>query len=75
MAFEGESWIEIRSAAGKVLYTGTPKGGHTTIYATKGPISLTVARPEKVRIEYDGKPVQLKVAQGASIGRLRLPAQ
>lgn len=75
MAFEGESWIEIRSAAGKVLYTGTPKGGQTTIYATKGPISLTVARPEKVRIEYDGKPVQVKVAQGASIGRLRLPAQ
>ena len=75
IAFEGESWIEIRSGAGKVLYTGTPKGGQTTIYATKGPISLTVARPEKVRVEYDGKPAQLKVAQGASIGRLRLPAQ
>ncbi|HMN82776.1 MAG TPA: DUF4115 domain-containing protein [Burkholderiaceae bacterium] len=75
ITFDGESWIEIRSGAGKVLYTGTPKSGQTTIYATKGPISLTVARPEKVRIEYDGKPVQLKVAQGASIGRLRLPAQ
>lgn len=71
----GRELIEIRSGAGKVLYTGTPKGGQTTIYATKGPISLTVARPEKVRVEYDGKPAQLKVAQGASIGRLRLPAQ
>jgi cytoskeleton protein RodZ len=73
LMYDAESWVEVKQADGKVLLLGTQKAQSASDLTVKGPVSLIIGNAAKVKLEYDGKPVPLKVAQGTGIARVKLP--
>lgn len=56
---EGDSWIQVRDAAGIALYTGTGVAGTTRSVQGDPPFSIVVGNASMVALEYDGEPVDL----------------
>lgn len=70
--FGGESWVEVRDAAGAILYSGTNRAGSTRTVQGTAPFSLVVGNSANVTLEHDGKPVDLAAATRGSVARLTL---
>ncbi len=70
--FGGESWVEVRDAAGAILYSGTNRAGSTRTVQGTAPFSLVVGNSANVALEHDGKPVDLAAATRGSVARLTL---
>jgi len=66
-----ESWIEIRGAGGKVLFSGTLHSGDSRVIEGSGPYALTVGNPLGVSIEIRGRPVDLS-RFGSGVARFRV---
>lgn len=73
LVFAGESWVDVRQSDGKVLLFGLQKADTTRTVGARGPVSLTIGNAAKVRLEYDGRLVDMKAAGGSGVARLRLP--
>ncbi len=73
LKFDADSWVDIR-ADGKVLLLGTQKGQTISeVDAPPGtPLSLVIGNAEKVKLEFRGKPVPLKVQPGTGIAKVTL---
>ncbi|MHB8787038.1 MAG: RodZ domain-containing protein [Thauera sp.] len=70
--FGGESWVEVRDAAGAILYSGTNRAGSTRTVQGTPPFALVVGNAANVTLEHDGKPVDLAAATRGSVARLTL---
>ncbi|MFT4099947.1 MAG: helix-turn-helix domain-containing protein [Burkholderiaceae bacterium] len=74
LSFGADSWIDIRQRSdNKVLTMGTQKAKTTLELPIGAPVSVTIGNAEKVKAEFDGKPLGLKVQPGVGIARLTLP--
>lgn len=71
--YEGESWIEVRDANGKIIYSGTSARGTSRTVQGKPPFTLVVGNAPEVSLEYQGKPLDL--APHTKVGVARLTVQ
>lgn len=74
--FNGESWVEIKDAGGKRIFSQTSPGNtEKTLYGKSGkpPFSLTIGNAANVRLVYNSKPVDLiPYTKNAGVARLSL---
>jgi cytoskeleton protein RodZ len=74
--FNEESWVEIKDAGGKRIFSQTSPGNtEKTIYGKSGkpPFSLTIGNAANVRLVYNANPVDLiPYTKNAGVARLSL---
>ncbi|MDR2093333.1 MAG: DUF4115 domain-containing protein [Azoarcus sp.] len=61
--FSANAWVQVREGSegnGKLLFVGTGNAGSTRNIRGTPPFSLVVAKANRVVLEYNGKPVDLK---------------
>ncbi|MDM7322716.1 MAG: helix-turn-helix domain-containing protein [Gammaproteobacteria bacterium] len=56
---KAESWVQVKDAAGKVLFEGMLKPGSTRQLEGARPFQVVIGRAEAVTLSLDGKPVDL----------------
>lgn len=72
LAFEGDSWVEVRDAAGKsILSRLNPAGSSQALQGTP-PFTLVVGNAGKVKLNWRGKPVDLTPYIKVDVARLSL---
>ncbi|WP_340615692.1 cytoskeleton protein RodZ [Xenorhabdus entomophaga] len=59
MDFNGECWLEVKDAKGKILFSGTKKKGDNLKLSGVLPYSLNIGAPSQVKVQFQGKPVDL----------------
>ena len=75
LEFAGPSWVEVRDARGEVLMQRTHAANERQTLKGKLPLSLRIGNASVVRLQFDGKPVDLAPHTRAEIARLTLPLQ
>ena len=70
--FDEESWVEVRDADGKVIFTKLNKAGAEERVTGSPPLKLVVGNARGVRLTADDQPVDLAPYTGASVARLTL---
>lgn len=68
--YEGESWVEIRDASGKIIYSGTNAPGTSRTVQGQPPFALVVGNAPEVSLEYQGKPLDLAPHTRVGVARL-----
>lgn len=68
--FAGESWVEVRDAAGAMVHSGINKGGTSRTVQGKPPFALVIGNAREVALEYRGQPVDLVPHIRVSVARL-----
>lgn len=72
LAFDEEAWVEIRDRSGRRIFSQlNAKGTEETIQG-EGPFTLVVGNAAKVRITYNGKPVDLQPHIRVNVARFTL---
>jgi cytoskeleton protein RodZ len=72
LVFEQTSWVEIRDGRGKVVLSELNQGGSERLVEGRPPFSLVVGNAAHVRIDYNGKPVDLLPHTQSDVARLTL---
>ncbi len=74
LTFDRDAWVDIRREDGATLLQGNQRAKSVKQFETTSALTLVVANAEKVRVEFDGKPVDLKphIKKGGT-ARLTLP--
>jgi cytoskeleton protein RodZ len=67
-----DSWIEVRPAKGRALFSGMVKGGATETIAVTGPVTLIVGKPSAVDATLRGAPLVLPVVAGGKVARVHV---
>ncbi|MBC8948343.1 cytoskeleton protein RodZ [Xenorhabdus sp. TS4] len=57
--FSDECWLAVKDAKGKVLFSGIKKKGDSLKLSGKLPYSVNIGAPAKVKVQFQGKPVDL----------------
>ncbi|HEY0211273.1 cytoskeleton protein RodZ [Acerihabitans sp.] len=57
--FTADCWLEVSDASGKKLFSGTQRSGGKLNLAGQAPYKLKIGAPAAVKIEFQGKPVDL----------------
>ncbi|MBT9613106.1 MAG: DUF4115 domain-containing protein [Burkholderiales bacterium] len=72
LKFEGDAWVEIRDKSGKKIFSELSRAGNEKTVQGEPPLSLVVGDAAKVRITYNGKPVDLTPHVKKTVARLTL---
>ena len=72
LIFEREAWVEVKQTDGRVLLYGQQKAGSEAQVPLAAEVSLTIGNSDYVRLERDGKPVDLKANSRQGVARLKL---
>ncbi len=72
LRFERESWVDIRDATGKVLLMGTQPANSTREVSGQKPYSMTIGNASFVRVEHDGRNVDLGAVTQKGVARVRV---
>lgn len=74
ISLSDDSWISVKDADGKSVYSGIAKAGQDLDVGGKAPLSIVIGRASAVRvIEYAGNPVDLADVSSKNVARLTLP--
>lgn len=68
--FAGESWIEVRDASGAVVYSGIGASGSSRNVQGKPPFALVVGNAKDVRLEFNGREIDLQPHTRVAVARL-----
>lgn len=70
-----DAWVDVRQADGKSVFTGIVKPGTPTDVKGAAPFSVTIGNADKVTLEFEGKPVDLKpvTAMPNNVAKVKLP--
>lgn len=73
--FDQDSWVEVRDAAGAIVYSKLHKAGGAAEVDVKGkpPFALVIGNAQHVELRFDQQPVDLKPYVRVSVARLSLP--
>lgn len=72
LAFDEDAWVEIRDRSGQKIFSQlSRKGGQETITG-EAPFALVIGNAAKVRLTYNGKPVDLQPYIKVNVARLTL---
>lgn len=72
LKFEGDAWVEIRDKSGNKIFSQLSRTGSEHALKGEPPLSLVVGDASKVRITYNGKPVDLTPHVKKTVARLTL---
>lgn len=72
LRFERESWVEVRDASGKLLLHGTQPAGSARDIAGRKPYSLVIGNVAHVRLEHDGREIDLGAIARQGVARLKI---
>jgi len=72
LSFKGESWVEVRDAADKIIFARTNRAGSVQEVQGEPPFKLVVGNARDVSVEYKGQPVDLEPHTRVSVARLTL---
>lgn len=72
LKFEGDAWVEIRDKSGKKIFSQLSRAGSEQVVQGEPPLSLVVGDAARVRITYNGKPVDLTPHVKKTVARLTL---
>jgi cytoskeleton protein RodZ len=72
IAFDADSWVEVRDGAGVVQFSGTIPSGSTRTFEAQPPVDVIVGNASGVRITYNGKPFDVAAHATRNIARFRL---
>lgn len=70
--FSGESWVEVRDASDKIIYSRTNRSGSVQEVQGEPPFKLVVGNAKDVALEYKGEAVNLAPHTKISVARLTL---
>ena len=70
--FEGDAWVEIRDKSGKKIFSQLNRAGSEQVVQGEPPLSLVVGDAAKVKITYNGNPVDLAPHIRKTVARLTL---
>lgn len=72
MKFERESWVEIRGADGKALFSKLNPGGSEQTVEGRPPFALIIGNAQHVRLSYDDRPIDLAPYVKVEVARFTL---
>jgi len=72
LAFSDESWVEIRDADGKVVFSRLNAAGSKASVEGDGPLSFVIDNAQSVRLTYDGRSVDLEPFTKVAVARFTL---
>jgi len=72
LRFQGESWVEVRDAADKIILARTNRAGSVQEVQGQPPFKLVIGNARDVSVEYKGKPIDLEPHTRVSVARLTL---
>jgi cytoskeleton protein RodZ len=76
MGFSADCWLQVTDANGKTLFRGMKKNGDKLNLAGTAPYKLTIGTPAAVKIQNQGKPVDLsRFIKSNRVARLTIAAQ
>ena len=70
--FETESWVEVRDAGSRLLFSQLNPAGTEHHLQARPPLNLIVGNATGVRLEYNGKPFDLKPHTRVDVARFTL---
>ncbi len=71
-SFEGNSWVEVRDAGGRILFSQMNPKGSTQVVEGRPPFQLVVGNASHVRLHYNEQPVDLRPHTRVEVARLTL---
>ena len=72
LEFGDESWVEIRDANGKVVFSRLNAAGSKASVEGPGPLSFVIGNAQSVRLTYDGRDVDLEPYTKVAVARFTL---
>lgn len=72
LEFSDESWVEIRDADGKVVFSQLNAAGSKASVEGNGPLSFVIGNAQSVRLTYDGHDVDLAPHTRVAVARFTL---
>lgn len=73
LAFRGAAWVEITDARGRQLLSRTHAGGSNAEVVGRPPFSLVIGNAPEVRVNYNGRDVDLEPHTRVAVARFTLP--
>jgi len=72
LAFDGDSWVEVRDASGKNVFSRMNHAGSVQEVQGQAPFSLVIGNAASVRLTWKGQPVNLAsyLKNGSQVARL-----
>jgi cytoskeleton protein RodZ len=70
--FEKDSWVEVRDRNDKIVFSKLNRAGSEERVSATPPLKLVIGNARSVRVDLDGKPVDLTPHIGVTVGRLTL---
>lgn len=71
-SFAKDSWVEVKDGSGKLLAARLNKPDSALAVSGRPPFTLVIGNAQAVRLEYDGKAVDLKPHTAVSVARFKL---
>lgn len=71
-SFSKDSWVEVKDGSGKLLAAKLNKPDSTLAVSGRPPFTLVIGNAQAVRLEDDGKAVDLKPHTAVSVARFKL---
>ncbi|WP_172197465.1 RodZ domain-containing protein [Niveibacterium sp. COAC-50] len=69
-SFAQDAWVEVRDASGSVVFSRLSKAGSTQTVQGTAPFALVIGNAPNVKVEYNGRPVDLAPYTKVSVARL-----
>lgn len=70
--FAEKSWVEVKDASGRIVFTGEQPAGSRQAVMARPPFQLVVGNAAKVDLQYEDRQVDLKPHTRAEVARLTL---
>ncbi len=70
--FAQDAWVEVRDASGSIVFSRLSKAGSTQSVQGTAPFALVIGNAPNVKVEYNGRPVDLAPYTKVSVARLSL---
>lgn len=71
-SFDGSSWVEVKEASGRIVFSQMNAKGTTQVVEGRPPFQLVVGNASHVRLQYNDQPVDLRPHTRVEVARLTL---
>ncbi len=72
MAFDRDSWVEVKDGSGRVVFSQLNLGGTTQVIEGRAPFEVVIGNAGHVSLRYRDAPVDLKPYIKSDVARLSL---
>ncbi|MBI3140881.1 MAG: helix-turn-helix domain-containing protein [Rhodocyclales bacterium] len=71
-SFEGDSWVEVKDASGRIIFSQLNRRGTTEAVLGRPPFELVVGNASQVRLQYEDQPIDLGPHTRVEVARVTL---